>query len=334
MTIVMVARNTANETAASAAPDLDRYLARSRSASRVASGARQASLGEPVHEERGEQGARDHAGDQGGDDQVAVAAAAVPAAGEEQHEQAGGQEDEAGAQRPSDHVRRGDPAGDRGDHRDLADRASRPGGGDDGGGHGEQQADDHGRPGQVQRVGAVRGGGLQVRVVPEPEAQPERRADDRAEHAGDQAVDDQHEPDVALGRAERGEHAEGALPALGHHGERGGRDQADEGQAEHRDDQHDRRRGDDGVRRLRRGDGRVAGDDVAGRRRGGRVQRYPEEDPHVLRRGEPGARPGGTRANSSSRFDGFSTMPVTVKARPALAPAEAGTCQTEPIRSR
>ena len=43
--------------------------------------------------------------------------------------------------------------------------------------------------------------------------------------------------------------------------------------------------------------------------------------------------PGGTRANSSSRFDGFSTMPVTVKARPALAPAEAGTCQTEPIRS-
>ena len=42
MTIVTVARNTANETAASAAPDLDRYLARSRSASRVASGARQA----------------------------------------------------------------------------------------------------------------------------------------------------------------------------------------------------------------------------------------------------------------------------------------------------
>ena len=43
MTIVMVAMKTANETAASAAPDLDRYLARSRSASRVASGARQAS---------------------------------------------------------------------------------------------------------------------------------------------------------------------------------------------------------------------------------------------------------------------------------------------------
>ena len=48
----------------------------------------------------------------------------------------------------------------------------------------------------------------------------------------------------------------------------------------------------------------------------------------------PAPWPGGTRANSSSRFDGFSTMPVTVKARPALAPAEAGTCQTEPIRSR
>ena len=49
--------------------------------------------------------------------------------------------------------------------------------------------------------------------------------------------------------------------------------------------------------------------------------------------GDPATWPGGTRANSSSRFDGFSTMPVTIKARPALAPAEAGTCQTEPIRS-
>src|ERR1700728_1075709 len=39
MTIVRMARNTANETAASAAPDLDRYLARSRSASRGPGGA-------------------------------------------------------------------------------------------------------------------------------------------------------------------------------------------------------------------------------------------------------------------------------------------------------
>ena len=43
MTIAIVAMNTANETAASAAPDLDRYRAMSRSASREASGARQAS---------------------------------------------------------------------------------------------------------------------------------------------------------------------------------------------------------------------------------------------------------------------------------------------------
>ena len=43
MRIAIVAMNTANETAASAAPDLDRYRARSRSASREASGARQAS---------------------------------------------------------------------------------------------------------------------------------------------------------------------------------------------------------------------------------------------------------------------------------------------------
>ena len=41
--------------------------------------------------------------------------------------------------------------------------------------------------------------------------------------------------------------------------------------------------------------------------------------------------PGATRANSSSRLDGSSTMPVTVKARP-VALAQAGTCQVEPTR--
>ena len=42
--------------------------------------------------------------------------------------------------------------------------------------------------------------------------------------------------------------------------------------------------------------------------------------------------PGATRANSSSRLDGSSTMPVTVKVRPASAPDPAGTCQVEPTR--
>ena len=65
MTIAMVARNTANETAASAAPDLDRYLR--QVAQRQPGGQRGApgQPGEPVHDERGEQGARDLAGDHG-----------------------------------------------------------------------------------------------------------------------------------------------------------------------------------------------------------------------------------------------------------------------------
>jgi len=59
------------------------------------------------------------------------------------------------------------------------------------------------------------------------------------EQAGDRAVHDQHEPDVRLGGAERGEHAQGALPALRHDGERGRGHQPDEDQAEHRDDQQE-----------------------------------------------------------------------------------------------
>src|SRR6202030_437046 len=121
MMIETVARNTANETAAIAAPDRARYRSRSRMASLVASGAPR-ERGQPVHDEGREQGGGDLAADQAGDDDVpAVLPVPVPAARGEQQEEPADEEQDAGPQRAGDDLGRLDPLGDRRDHRDLAD---------------------------------------------------------------------------------------------------------------------------------------------------------------------------------------------------------------------
>ena len=57
---------------------------------------------------------------------------------------------------------------------------------------------------------------------------PSTIADDRRDRADDDAVGQHHQPQVPFGRADRGQQAELALPALCHDDEPGGGDQADE----------------------------------------------------------------------------------------------------------
>ena len=70
-------------------------------------------------------------------------------------------------------------------------------------------------------------------------ARPDDRPDQRADRADDRAVGQQHEAEVLLGRADRGEHAELAEPSLRDDGEacggdQRGQEQEDGGHGEHR----------------------------------------------------------------------------------------------------
>ena len=139
-----------------------------------------------------------------------------------------------GSGRPPGHGRHG---------RDPGGRAGGPPGGGHGGRHRQRHRDGDQRPRQPQRVDDVPGAGLQPRRVDEPAAQPERGAGQRAGHARGGTAGDHDEPQVAIGGADRGQHAQGAQPPLGHHGEPGHRHQADEDQPEGGQHEHQVRGG-------------------------------------------------------------------------------------------
>lgn len=79
----------------------------------------------------------------------------------------------------------------------------------------------------------------QVRGVADPDGEADHRADQRTDNADHGAVRHHDQAHVAVGRAERAQHAQTAQPSLGKHREAGHRDQADEDQPDDGDREHD-----------------------------------------------------------------------------------------------
>ena len=166
-----------------------------------------------------------------------------PAAPEtREHDEPDDQRDHAGNQRAVDLAWRRGTSGQRADDRHAGDGARRVAGG-------EERCDDrqhHGRhdhvPGQCERADDVVRALLVVRAVDQPEHQAEREAQDGAHEAHDDTVRLQDEPDVAVGRPHRLEHAQRSHAALGQHGEAADRHQGDQEHADGRQGQHDGRR--------------------------------------------------------------------------------------------
>ena len=73
---------------------------------------------------------------------------------------------------------------------------------------------------------------LEARAVGEPDDEPEDEAEDRTDDTDDGAVGADDETDVAVGRAGRLEHPDGAHAALREHREAADRDERDEQHAE------------------------------------------------------------------------------------------------------
>ena len=73
-----------------------------------------------------------------------------------------------------------------------------------------------------------------------PTQDSERDSGDRGHHAGKGAVRHHHQPQLPFGRADRGEQAELALPAMRHDDEPRGRDETDQTQHERRRHEHQR----------------------------------------------------------------------------------------------
>jgi hypothetical protein len=173
---------------------------------------------------------------------VPVARHPGQAAGERQARDAGREHDDAGQGGAVHWLRRRGAAGQRGHHRHLRDRRGWAAGGEYRCRDREHDPGGERPPGQVRRVDHVPGGLLQRRHVGEPGGEAEHRPGQRGGHAGGQAARDHDQAEVAFGRADRAEHAEGTEPALGHDREAGHRHQADEHQAEYLHHQDDRRR--------------------------------------------------------------------------------------------
>lgn len=117
----------------------------------------------------------------------------------------------------------------------FAGREGREPGGD----HGEDHRRQDHHPGQVEQADQVVGGLLHVRPVGDPGHQAERSAEQRADEPDRQAVRPHHPPDVAVGRADRGEHADGPHPSVGEHGEAPDGDQPDQEHADGGDEDHE-----------------------------------------------------------------------------------------------
>jgi hypothetical protein len=164
------------------------------------------------------------------------------AAGERQARDAAREHDDAGQGGAVHRLRRCRAAGQRGHHRHRGHRLSRAAGRQHRRRDREHNADADRPPRHVRRVDHVTGGLLQRRHVSEPGGEAEHRPGQRAGHAGGQAAGDHDQAEVASGRADGAEHAQGPQPALGHHRETGHRHQADEHQAEdlHHQDKHRR----------------------------------------------------------------------------------------------
>ena len=141
--------------------------------------------------------------------------------------------DEAGQGGAVRRLRRRGAAGQRGHHRDRGHRLSRAAGRQRRRHDREHDPDGECPPRQARRVHHVAGVPLHRRRVGDPGGEAEHRPGQCGGRADDQATRDHDQAEVAFGRADRAEHAEGTEPALGQHRETGYRHQANERQAEH-----------------------------------------------------------------------------------------------------
>ena len=132
---------------------------------------------------------------------------------------------------------------------DAGDGASGAGGGQVRRDEGQDQCDADHLPGQRHHADDVMGALHEVRSVGEPQPEAHNRAEKGADEAHHGAVRPNHQADVAVGGPEGLEHANGAEPALGQHGEAGDGDQADQQHAQRGQGQHDGL----GVERVARG---------------------------------------------------------------------------------
>ncbi len=164
------------------------------------------------------------------------------AAGERQARGSSREQDDAGHSGAVHWLRRRGAAGQRGKHRHPGDRLGWAASGEYRRRDREQYPEGKRPPRQVLPVDHVAGRLLQCRQVREPGGEAEHRPGQRSGHSDGQAVGDHDQAEVAFGRADRAEHAEGPQPALGHHREARDRHQADERQAEclHHQDEHRR----------------------------------------------------------------------------------------------
>ena len=118
--------------------------------------------------------------------------------------------------------------------------ARRPPGGDDRGDEREEHGRRDGPPrqGEGGRCDARRSTAASARTRTTP-ARPDRGADDGGGGADGGAVGQHDQSDVAVGRADRAEHAQGPEAPLRHDGEPGDRHQADEHQPERAQHEHE-----------------------------------------------------------------------------------------------
>ena len=182
--------------------------------------------------------------------------------------------------------------------------------------HGDEDDHREQRPRQADRVDAMTEGRLERRDERDPERETRDRPEQRADRADDRAVGEQHEPEVLPGRTDRGEHAQLAEPSLSDDGEACGGDergqqQEDRGHGEHRQ----RVRPPVAAPEARTPPTRTG---FPARRTKASTAPASASTRTVTRSGRP-ADEGETRANSSLRSRGFSTMPTTVRRRPSRA---------------
>ena len=144
------------------------------------------------------------------------------------------------------------PARQRRDDRRSGRRPRRPPGGD----HGGHDREDHRRrdrpPLQVESADPVIDEALEAGRERNPGRETQDGSGHGADDADDRSVGDHREANLAVGRAERAQHAERPEPALGHDGETRGGNEADEQETDglQREDDHRGRRSCSAVERV------------------------------------------------------------------------------------
>ncbi len=155
----------------------------------------------------------------------------------------GGQEHATGGHEAVRGLRGGRPPGKGRDDRRAGGRPGRPPRRDEGREHGEQHRGDDRPPREVEAVDAMVREMFEHRSERDPSGEADQRAADRADGTDNRAVGEHREAHVAVGRAERAEHAERAQAPLRHDREPCRRDQADEQQPDGLERQDGRRDG-------------------------------------------------------------------------------------------